>query len=331
MQISNEHGGITSLTETTLTMVLGVVVPYFENEAFLREMMLSLRRQDSDAWRALVVDDSINGLSEESRVWITVDPRVSILRNSSHLGPAKSWNIGLAEISRSNSTLEAVAVVHADDRLHHNFVKVALSAHRDFPEAVAIHTGVATIDHEGNPTTYLRDVVKRLLRFRMVSANLISVGDEGLATIVRGNFVFCPSLSYKIAELTQPVFCEKLLQTMDLDLVARMLFTGRPIVGLKRRLYFYRRHKKSLTFRNESSGIRFTEEATTYAAIARVASDAGFTRSARVAAKMNIVVLHCLYLMLRTTATLRLSRLKSLKRELFEILAIRKQAIADLR
>jgi len=263
-------------------------------------------------------------------MWVIADPRISILRNSRNLGPAKSWNIGLAEISRNHSTLEAVAVVHADDCLHHSFVTVSLSAHRDFPEAVAIHTGVATIDDEGNHTTYLRDVAKRFLRFRIVSANLISVGDDGLAAILRGNFVFCPSLSYKITELTQPVFCEKLLQTMDLDLLARMLFTGQSIVGLNRSLYFYRRHKKSLTFRNESSGIRFTEESTTYAAISRVASDAGFTRSARVAAKMNIVVLHCLYLMMRTTATLRLSRLKSLKRELFEILAIRNKALADL-
>lgn len=293
-------------------------------------MIDSVRCQDSTEWRSLVVDDSVSGLSTETLKWVTNDERFVVVRNRMNLGPARSWNIGVAEILRRDAQLVAVTVVHADDRLHSTFVRISLNAHRKFPTATAVHSAVVTINQSGRPTMHLRDVAKRVLRPSNVSPVFRSTGDAGLAQILRGNFVFCPSLSYKVAGLVQPLFAERLHQTMDLDLLARLLITGRPIVGVKNRLYYYRRHQRSLTFRNEERGLRFIEEATTYAEISRVATRAGYIESAHVAAKMKIVVLHCLYLLFRAIARFEMSKVVSLRSQLRAIISTRRESLAQL-
>lgn len=308
----------------------GLVVPFFANENYLIEMIKSIRGQDSNEWQSLVVDDSINGLSQKTRNWILADERFSIHRNANNVGPARAWNLGLAEIVRRWPRLEVVSVVHADDRLHQAFVRQSLAVHRKFPAAIAAHTAVSTMNDRGRSTVHLRDVVKRVLRPGNFRRHFVSVRDEGLAQILHGNFVFCPSISYKTVGLELPLFSEGLRQTMDLELLSRLLFTGRPIVGLKDRLYYYRRHKQSLTFRHEEDGGRFAEEASTYAAISQAAHARNFYKSASVAAKMKIVLLHSLYLLLRAALRIDRSRFRLMKREVLIILRTRRDAMAHL-
>jgi len=304
--------------------VLGLVIPYFENEEFLREMVASVRCQDSGEWRALVVDDSINGLSQDTHKWISEDERFLVKRNVVNLGPSKSWNLGISEIVRFHPRLEAVAVVHADDRLRREYVRDSLATHREFPEALAIHTGVQTINQWGRRTIYVRDLVKWVIQPRCFSAHIVSIGDKGLAQILRGNFVFCPTLTVKAVAIEQPLFSEELQQTMDLDLISRLLSTGQPIVGLKKPLYSYRRHNRSLTLRNEDSGWRFLEEASTYADIARATRKSGFIESSRVAAKMRIIILHITYSLLRAVVTIHLHESLRILGVLREVLRIRR-------
>lgn len=310
--------------------MLGLVVPFFANEDYLVEMITSIRRQDSNEWQSLIVDDSINGLSQKTQNWILADERFSIHRNAKNVGAAKAWNLGLAEAVGRWPRLEVISVVHADDRLHPAFVRRSLGTHRKFPEAIAVHTAVATMNYRGRVTVHVRDVAKRVLRPGNFTTYFVSVRDEGLAQILRGNFVFCPSLSYKTLGLELPLFSEGLQQTMDLELLSRLLFTGRPIVGLKDRLYYYRRHEQSLTFRNEENGGRFVEEASMYAAISQTARSRNFFESAYVASKMNIVLLHCLYLLVRAALKVDPSKFQLMKREVVTVLRTRRAAMAYL-
>lgn len=311
----------------TLQAVLGVAIPFFENTDYLQEVVASLWEQDCDEWVGVVVDDSPEGIPGAVLSSILSDRRLTVFRNTYNIGPARAWNLGVAKVVQYG--VEVVAVVHADDRLASRYVRETLAAHRAEPDPVAIHWAVSTIDASGRRTIHLRDFAKRLLQ--LGSGSVVSEGDSGLARILAGNFVFCPALTFKADMIKQPLFAEHLSQTMDLELLADLLLSGNRIVGRRERLYYYRRHGESLTLRNERSGARFEEEAETYARIARRARDAGFVRSARVAARMTVVVLHCLYLTGRALTMGRLEVHRGLRSEFRKVITIRACSVHDLR
>ena len=127
-----------------------------------------------------------------------------------------------------------------------------------------------------------------------------SFGDRGLARLLRGNFIFCPTLSFRPEAVSLPLFDAEFEQVLDLELTSRLLLEGKTIVGLKRRLYRYRRHTTNLTVQHNLSGVRFQEEVRLYRELEKRCREAGFSLSARVARKMLIIRLHCWYLYFRS-------------------------------
>ena len=290
---------------------VGIVVPFFESQEYLFSLIESVIKQDNDSWIMLIVDDSGGLTALDLPTSIALDERIEMIVNSENKGIGHSWNLGIDQMVLRNNP-EILCVIHADDELEPNYVSSILSAHAKYPEAYAIHTNVKIIGKSGSVRFSFPDFVKTRIRPKAHENVLISEGDTGLAQVLRGDFVFCPTLSFKSLQCELPLFDANWRMVIDLNLLATALLSGKRIVGISEPVYRYRRHGGNLTAKLNASTERFTDEIKFYKQIAFLCDQSGFTESTRVARRMLIVKLHILYQAAGALLTGNLQLLKKL-------------------
>jgi len=268
---------------------LGVVIPFYSGVPYLRRAIASLLAQSVGDWQAVVVDDAGPEPEAGDVVRGFDDRRLRYIRNASNLGLAGNWNAALGEIDA-----DLVTIFHADDELEPSYLEVVRDAHHRHPDAVAVHTRARIIGGDSSSRFSFPDAMKRVTGPRD-RGEVVTAGDEGLAVVMRGQFIFCPALSYKRSLLPPQPFDPKWRQVLDLDLIARLVLDGHRIIGVPERAYRYRRHDESQTALMTSSHDRFLEEFAMYGDIARRADAAGWTRTKTVARGARIVRAHVLY------------------------------------
>jgi glycosyltransferase involved in cell wall biosynthesis len=278
--------------------LVGIVVPFFSNEAYLHEMLCSLESQTSADWVCVVVDDSGRENQAKLTVGSLANQRITYIKNETNLGLAKCWNVGLEHLS-ANFSPSIVAVVHADDVLEANFIEASQTAHSDNPNAIAVHTSVTVVDEENKKRFSFPDFVKFHVAPYKHSRSISTSGDSGLASVLRGNFVFCPTVSFKTELISLPLFNPQWNMAVDLELISRLLLDGQTIVGIPDFVYRYRRHRNNLTSQLTDTTVRFVEEISFYKQIAVKCTQKGFDKSAIVASRLTMVRLHIMYRILQ--------------------------------
>jgi glycosyltransferase involved in cell wall biosynthesis len=274
--------------------LFGFVVPFFSDEKYLEQMLKSIAAQNTDQWVCVVVDDSGRPNEAELTVRSMGNPKITYLRNEHNLGLGKCWNAGLEYLMKSFEPT-VVAVVHADDVLEASFIEASQKAHSDNPNAIAVHTSVTVVDEENKKRFSFPDFVKFHVAPYKHSRSISTTGDSGLTSVLRGNFIFCPTVSFKTDLITQPLFDPQWRMAVDLDLISRLLLDGQTIVGIPDFVYRYRRHRNNLTSQLTDTTARFVEEIAFYKQVSVECKEKGFQKSALVASRLTMVRLHILY------------------------------------
>ncbi|HEX5660403.1 MAG TPA: glycosyltransferase family 2 protein [Polyangiales bacterium] len=273
---------------------LTLAIPYYSGFALFEQTLRSLAGQ-----RVLVVDDSPRGLSRDELAIIArlVDARV--LRNATNLGMARSWNRCLDEAST-----DLVTIVHADDLLAPGYAARVVELAEAF-DAPAVFTGARVIGSSGSDVFSVPDLVKRALVPRHHGA-LELRGDAGLAALMRGNFIFCPSLCFRRSRMTLR-FDPRWRFMLDMHLTVRLLLAGESLVGVPEEpLYLYRRHADNATARLTAELTRFREEHAFYREVTAEAAARGLTRAAEVAGRERMIQLNLAFCIARDLAGFRL-------------------------
>jgi len=267
-----------------------IAIPFYSGLDYLRLALDSLRAQDCDEWFGIVVDDA--GPDPEARQLVESydDPRLRYVRNETNLGLAGNWNTCL----RLAQT-DFVTLFHADDELEPTYVGLVLAGHRAHPDAVAVYPRARVVDADGKRILSPPDLVKRFTAPRRQGDETILVGDDGLASLLWGQHIFCPAVSYKRSLLGPEPFDRRWRQVLDLDVLARLLLDGHKIVGLPEIGYVYRRHAGQQTSQMTKDFIRFEEEFAVYEEIGAKAEAADWRRTARVAEQARILKAHVTY------------------------------------
>ena len=292
-------------------VTFGLIVPFFSDEKYLKEMLISVAAQTSDRWVCLVTDDSGRTNDAELTVRSMGNPKITYIKNETNLGLGRCWNTGLEYMIRTFDPT-VVAVVHADDVLEPQFVEVSLRAHATNPEAVAVHTAVTVVDEENKKRFSFPDFVKFHVAPYKHSRSISTMGDTGLASILRGNFVFCPTVSFKADLISLPLFDPNWTMAVDLDLISRLLLQGQTIVGVPDFVYRYRRHRNNLTSQLTDTTVRFVEEIRFYKKISLECAAIGFVQSTKMASRMTMIRLHILYRLLQKMVRMDLSSSRKL-------------------
>jgi glycosyltransferase involved in cell wall biosynthesis len=267
-------------------------IPFFNQADFLESTLKSLIQQTDQDWRALVFDDSIDAVESEGArrvVQLLNDSRIVYRRNEKNLGLALNWNQAFSYGSES----PLVGILHADDELAPEYVAEVKRASAEFPDAAAFFTKAEIIDHKGDRVFSFPDFYKRFLLPVQVHGRILLRDETGLNSVLRGNFIFCPSLCFRTSKMDGIRFDPRYRMVLDLDLICRILLRGELMVGLySKALYRYRRHATNATNLLTRNMVRFVEERALYLELAKKLSALGFTIASRTAGRMRVIRLN---------------------------------------
>jgi glycosyltransferase involved in cell wall biosynthesis len=266
-----------------------IAIPFHRGRDYLRVAIESVLAQESPDWKLLLVDDS-GGDDDAGEVAAAYDDaRLVVHRNPANLGMVASWNRCL-ELAES----DLVTLLHADDRLEPGYValmtRLAL-LHRD---AAAFFCGARIIDAEGRARFSFADSIKRVFVPGGDEAIMLS-GRAAVRSLMRGNFIMCPTLCYRKSALAGERFSPDWKQVQDLEFTTRLLMDGRKLVGVREEAYAYRRHAQAATSLQNDNLLRFEEEFRLFECVADRADALGWDEVARVSRRKAIVRLHLAY------------------------------------
>lgn len=235
-------------------MRFSVCVPFLSNESFLIQMLESLEAFAHVDMEVLVSQDS--SVSEPVKEAFLNRLNLRWLSGPGK-GIAANWNHCIEEASG-----DCIVLFHADDTVRSNYFDIILDLQREHPSSAAWFCRASVIDAEGSITTSLIDRTKSALTPKAPAYRL--QGDKGLAKLLLGCFIYCPTVCYRASVLKCHQFDERRKMVLDLDLYSRLLMAGETISGSNSVGYNYRRHKDGQSAVLTDGTRRFDEEVDLY-------------------------------------------------------------------
>jgi glycosyltransferase involved in cell wall biosynthesis len=265
--------------------VFSVCIPFLKNEDYLRELLGGLENISGVDMEVLVSQDAPVSIDLKQQFterlairWLT-GPKAGIAAN---------WNHCIAEASG-----DYIVLFHADDTVRSNYFDIISDLQREYPSSAAWFCKASVIDAEGSTTTSLIDCAKVTLTTKSPAYHLR--GDKGLARLLLGCFIYCPTVCYRASVLKSHQFDESRKMVLDLDLYARFLMAGETISGSNSVGYNYRRHKDGQSVVLTDGISRFDEEVDLYNSLIGRLRALEWPLSARQAKLKIFVRLHLLY------------------------------------
>ncbi|MFD6889152.1 glycosyltransferase family 2 protein [Streptomyces sp. NPDC059957] len=265
------------------------MLPYYGDAGQMRDAVRSVLAQTDRDFRLVVIDD---GREPDVPGWFEGlgDARVHYLRNERNLGITKNFQ-KCVELSEADH----VVVMGCDDLLHPHYletVRAILAAH---PGIGMVQPGVEVIDGAGRVARGLPDVAKRWMFSPRVKGRRLMAGEELAASLLRGNWLYFPSVVWRGPALREVNFRDGYSVVLDLALVVDLLEAGEGmVIDESTTVFQYRRHAASESSVQALSGTRFTEAERYFAAVAERMEARGWPGAARAARLHHGSRLHAL-------------------------------------
>ena len=286
--------------------MIELLVPFYGPPERLFDLVRSVLAQTSPRWRLLVVDDAWPGESIAPGLEALDDDRIRYHRNRDNLGVNGNFQrcLDLAEE-------ELVVFLGGDDLLLTSYVERLETMDALFPDASVIQPGVEVIGDDGSVVRPLADLVKRRLAPRLGQPTELG-GERLLASLLRGNWAYFPSLCWRREQIAQIGFDSSYDMVMDLALLMRVLRDGGSLVVDPQVTFRYRRHDASYSALRALDGDRFADERDFFAREATALRAAGLTHAERSARLHLTSRLHALTLVVPAARARRWDTLGSL-------------------
>lgn len=275
-------------------MSLTFTIPFYRQFAYLQRAVESVRGQSCSDWELIVSADG--GLVPEAEEYVRSldDPRVQYSATAEPLGMVGNWNRCL-ELADG----EFVTLLHDDDELEPDYAERMLRVASEFPEAAAFFCRTKIIDERGSERFSFPDYYKSFLRPAGKQPVRLS-GETAAAALMRGNFIFCPTLMFRRDKLGEQRFDDRWRMVQDLDLIVRLLLNDQQLVQVPEILYRYRRHRENATEVYAADLSRFDEEWALLQELSATFNLRGWHQAAEIAARGRIIRLNLLYTALKS-------------------------------
>ncbi|WP_104107144.1 glycosyltransferase family 2 protein [Nocardioides sp. 616] len=259
--------------------MLDILLPYWGDPELLRAAVRSVLAQTDPDWRLVVVDDHYP--DEAVGPWVEGlgDPRVHYVRNETNLGITDNYRRCL-----DLTTADWMVFFGCDDLMLPHYVETVHRAIATAPDEVDIvQPGVVIVDEHGAPSTPLVDRAKRRLFAPRVEQPLVLGGEELAASLLRGNWLYWPSLAFRADRLRKHDFLDDFPLIQDLAVIVDMILTGSRMLVLPEVCFAYRRHSASASSATVTDGGRFARERAYFDLAGQRCATAGMPRAARAA------------------------------------------------
>ena len=255
---------------------LEIFVPFWGDPGLLFETVESVRRQRDPNWRLVVIDDCYPDQSVAAHFSDLGDARIEYFRNEVNLGITENYR----EVIRRASA-DHITILGCDDLMHPDYLDVIRRTIAAVPDADVIQPGVDVIDQRGRSVNPLVDRVKRALLAPRGGHGIAVLRGETMATsLIRGDWLYWPSLTFRTETLRRIDFREGLPIIQDLALLMDVAFEGGVLVYNPSPAFSYRRHSGSASQKTLLDGRRFRDERRYYRQAAAIARAKGWSRTA---------------------------------------------------
>lgn len=257
-------------------MDLDICVPYWGDPDQFILTIESVCAQTDPHWRLTVIDDGYPGTRIADYLAKLSDARIRYVRNEQNVGITENFRRAVDAAEGSH-----VVVLGSDDLLLRGYVAHIRETIERFPEVDVVQPGVRVIDADGEPSRTLVDSVKQRLLTPRRPTTLR--GEEMAASLLRGNWLYWPSLALRVESARSVGFRDDLPIILDLALLVDVALAGGSLRYTGVESFAYRRHSASLSQTSLKDGTRFLDERRFYRDTAAAALDRGWTRAARAA------------------------------------------------
>jgi len=253
-------------------MDLDICVPYWGDPEQFLLTIASVQAQTDPHWRLTVIDDCYPDPRVAEHIATLADPRIEYRRNERNVGITENFRRAVAAAAGSH-----VVVLGSDDMLLPNYVEHIRAVVAANPDADVIQPGVRVIDDHGRPVRSLTDVVK--LNLLTPRHPRTMHGNEMAASLLRGNWLYWPSLALRVDTVRAVGFRDGLPIILDLALLIDIAFADGSLRYTGTTCFAYRRHAASLSQTALRDGTRFDDELRFYRGAAREAARLGWVRA----------------------------------------------------
>ncbi|EON24843.1 glycosyl transferase family 2 [Nocardioides sp. CF8] len=254
---------------------LHVLIPYWGDPALLDATMATVLSQSDPRWRVTIVDDGYPDPTARQTYEHHADPRVSYVRNEVNLGIAGNF-----EKCRTLATGRLAMFLGCDDLLHDDFVATVWRHHTAYADVEMIQVGVRVIGGDGQPANGLADRVKALIRPRITGPTVLG-GERLASSLLRGNWLYWPSLVFRVDALAPRSFRADLPIILDLALIMDAVMAGNRLLLVPEVCFDYRRHDESASSTSLLQGDRLADERRWFGEVAATLRARGWSRAAR--------------------------------------------------
>jgi glycosyltransferase involved in cell wall biosynthesis len=281
---------------------------YNSNYIYLRHAVDSVLSQNCNQWKLIIVDGNKVPDANLERLVLSLDREsVSYQYNKADKSMAGNWNFCL-EVADT----ELVCLLHDDDFLSVNYIQEMIELAEKKSFASAYFCSVNLINAQNKRAYTLADYVKKIIKPK---GNLIVLeGDNGLASLLKGCYIYCPSLVYRKSMICSAPFDSNWSMVTDLKFYTETLLNGGNIVGTSNRLFNYRRHNNNQTAILTDDLQRFKEELDVYDSLLPILSMKKWKRSYYQANLKIIIRFHLLFQLLKTLLKCDFYRMKKVLR-----------------
>ena len=279
-------------------------IPYYKGKSFLYSAIRSVIDQNLTDWNLIIIDDSSGADNVEDLVREFKDTRISYLKNPKNLGMAETWNRCIHE-----AKTELVTILHNDDVVLPNYAVEMIAAHKKFSEASAYFCDTKIICKDGIERFSFPDLIKKFIHKNQNPLSKIS-GEDGLTKLLKGNFIFCPSICYNKSKLNGLKFNSNWKMVLDLEFTTSLLLNDSYLIGLPVVAFNYRRHGENASAIYTTSMLRFKEEIALYDELLDRIRAKNWVRAEEVALKKRIIKLGLIYSATSDLAKFKFSNFK---------------------
>jgi len=260
-------------------MTLEIFIPYWGDPDLLFRTVDSVRAQRNPDWRLEVIDDCYP--DDVVPAWFQEldDDRVTYTRNAENLGITENYREAIRR-----ATQPYITILGCDDLLHPDYVDVINRTIAAVPDADVIQPGVDVIDEHGTSIRPLVDRVKQGMLAPRGSSGIAVLRGEAMATsLIRGDWLYWPSLTFRTSTLRRIDFRDGLPIIQDLALLMDIAFEGGTLAYNPAVVFSYRRHGGSASQKALLDGRRFRDERSYYRQARALAQAKGWRRTASAA------------------------------------------------